>query len=98
VPSKELPASWIPSSGKRDTLSPVDEGYTESAERVRSLIERGQQDPSLFRAALLRVAPTERDAWLNLVLGLGELPDDGPDLPTASHTLWPMQNGQSATS
>jgi SAM-dependent methyltransferase len=64
-----------------DTLSSVDESHRESAERVRSLIERGLQDPSLFRAALLRVPPTERDGWLDLVLGLGELPDDDPDLP-----------------
>src|SRR4029078_9775031 len=45
------------------------------------VLERGQHDPSMFRAALLRVPPTERDAWLDLVLRLGELPDDGPALP-----------------
>jgi SAM-dependent methyltransferase len=59
----------------------VDEEHWESAEQVRSRIERGQHDPSTFRAALLRVPPTERDAWLDLVLGLGEIPDDGPELP-----------------
>ncbi len=59
----------------------MDEEHRENAERVRSLIVRGQQDPSAFRAALLGVPPTERDAWLDLVLGLGELPDDGPELP-----------------
>lgn len=59
----------------------MDEEHWESAEQVRSRIERGQHDPSTFRAALLRVPPTERDAWLDLVLGLGELPDDGPELP-----------------
>jgi SAM-dependent methyltransferase len=59
----------------------VHEEHRESAEQVRSRIERGQHDPSTFRAALLRVPPTERDAWLDLVLGLGELPDDGPELP-----------------
>jgi SAM-dependent methyltransferase len=37
--------------------------------------------PAEFRAALLAVAPTERDAWLNAVLGLGDLPEDGPELP-----------------
>jgi SAM-dependent methyltransferase len=62
-------------------LPPMDEGHRESAEHVRSLIERGQHDPSTFRAALLRVPPTERDAWLDLVLGLDDLPDDGPELP-----------------
>jgi len=59
----------------------MDADHRESAERVRALIQGGQQDPSTFRAALLRVPPTERDAWLDLVLGLGELPDDGPELP-----------------
>jgi SAM-dependent methyltransferase len=38
-------------------------------------------DPAAFRAAVLRVAPAERDAWLDRVLGLRELPEDGPDLP-----------------
>ena len=59
----------------------MDEDHRESAEHARSLIERGRHDPSTFRAALLRVPPTERDAWLDLVFGLGELPDDGPELP-----------------
>jgi hypothetical protein len=59
----------------------MDEGHRENAEHVRSLLERGQQDPSMFRAALLRIPPTERDAWLDRVFGLGEIPDDGPELP-----------------
>lgn len=59
----------------------MNEEHRESAERVRSRIERGQQDPPAFRAALLGVPPIERDAWLDLVLGLGEIPDDGPELP-----------------
>jgi hypothetical protein len=53
----------------------------EGVEAARSLITRGLADPSLFRAALLRVPPRERDAWLDLVFGLGDLPGDGPDLP-----------------
>jgi hypothetical protein len=59
----------------------MDEDQRENAEQVRSLIERGQHDPPTFRAALLSVPPTERDAWLDVVLGLGEIPDDGPELP-----------------
>jgi hypothetical protein len=55
--------------------------HRENAEHVRSLIERGHQDPKAFRAALLGVPPTERDAWLDLVLRLGEIPDDTPALP-----------------
>jgi hypothetical protein len=42
---------------------------------------RGLEDPYLFRDALLRVPPGERDAWLDSIFGLGDLPDDGPDLP-----------------
>lgn len=34
-----------------------------------------------FRRRLLAVAPARRDAWVDRVLGLGELPDDGHDLP-----------------
>ena len=52
-----------------------------SAERTRSLIERGLHAPATFREALLEVAPSERDSWLNVVLGLDEPPDDGPELP-----------------
>jgi SAM-dependent methyltransferase len=59
----------------------MEESHRASAERVRSRIERGLDDPSRFRAALASAPPAERDAWLDLVLGLGELPDDGPALP-----------------
>src|SRR5262245_51666960 len=52
-----------------------------SAEAARRSIERGLHDPSLFRAALLDVPVGDRDAWVDLVLGLGELPGDGPALP-----------------
>jgi SAM-dependent methyltransferase len=51
------------------------------AERVRAQIERGRSDPASFRAALLGVPALDRDAWLDRVLGLGELPDDDPALP-----------------
>jgi hypothetical protein len=34
-----------------------------------------------FRSALLRIPPAERDAWLDAVFGIVEVPDDGPDLP-----------------
>jgi SAM-dependent methyltransferase len=55
--------------------------YEESAESVRARIERGLTDPASFRAALLGIPPSERDAWVDRVLGLGELPDDEPELP-----------------
>lgn len=35
----------------------------------------------MFRAALMSVPAHERDAWLDLLLGLGPIPDDGPELP-----------------
>lgn len=62
-------------------LALVEERHRESAERVRSLVERGLHDASFFRMALLGVAPFDRDAWLDSVFGLGEVPDDGPALP-----------------
>jgi hypothetical protein len=52
-----------------------------SAEAARRSIERGAHDPSMFRAALLGVPVDARDAWVDLVLGLDELPADGPALP-----------------
>jgi SAM-dependent methyltransferase len=59
----------------------VEDRHRASAETVRSQLERGRQDGPAFRAALLAVPPADRDAWLDLVLGLGDLPDDGPELP-----------------
>ncbi len=69
------------SSAPHAMLSPVDGHHRQRAERVRSLIERGLHDRSFFRMALLGVPSTERDAWVGCVFGLGELPDDGPELP-----------------
>ena len=59
----------------------MDAGHRESAERVRSLIEQGLCDPSLFRAELTRIPPVARDAWVDQVFGLGAPPEDGPELP-----------------
>lgn len=59
----------------------MDACYHESAARIRSQIERGAHDTSSFRAALLDVPARERDAWVDCVLGLDEIPADGPDLP-----------------
>jgi SAM-dependent methyltransferase len=52
-----------------------------SAEAARRAIEDGAHDPSAFRAALLDVPAGERDAWVDRVLGLDDLPPDGPALP-----------------
>jgi len=55
--------------------------HRESAETLRSSIKSGLHEPSLFRSALVDVPPVDRDAWLDVVLGLEEPPDDGPELP-----------------
>ena len=38
-------------------------------------------NPRAFRAALLAVPPGERDAWVDRLFGLDDLPPDGPALP-----------------
>src|SRR5689334_6805613 len=48
---------------------------------MRAGVTRGRVSPAEFRAALAGVPREERDPWLDEVFGLGELPDDGPDLP-----------------
>ncbi|MBI5494489.1 MAG: hypothetical protein HY904_05635 [Deltaproteobacteria bacterium] len=55
--------------------------HWESAGRIRSLLLAGDAKPEVFRAALTDVAPAERDAWLDAVLGIESIPDDGPALP-----------------
>jgi hypothetical protein len=52
-----------------------------SAAAARRSIERGLHDPAAFRAALLAVPAGQRDAWADLVLGIDDLPLDGPALP-----------------
>jgi SAM-dependent methyltransferase len=59
----------------------VDAGDRESAERVRSLIERGRCDPSRFRAELTYIPPDARDPWVDQIFGLDAPPADGPQLP-----------------
>lgn len=46
-----------------------------------ALLASGQATPARFRTALMKVPAAQRDAWLDLVFGLAELPDDGPQLP-----------------
>jgi len=48
---------------------------------MRARIRDGASTPREFRHALLAVPPLERDAWLDAVLELDEVPDDGPALP-----------------
>ena len=62
-------------------VGPVEETHRESAEWIRSLLSNSQAPPAVFRAVLTSVPPPERDAWVDLVLGLESFPDDGPELP-----------------
>jgi SAM-dependent methyltransferase len=48
---------------------------------MRRLLEAGGCDPGALRAAVDRVAPLDRDAWIDVALGLGPPPDDGAALP-----------------
>jgi hypothetical protein len=59
----------------------MDARHLTSAEAARRAIAGGLHDPSAFRAALLGVPARDRDAWVDRVLGLEELPADGPSLP-----------------
>jgi hypothetical protein len=53
----------------------------ESALSMRKLLSSAQVTPAVFRDSLTKVPPSERDEWLDLVLGLDGVPEDGPDLP-----------------
>jgi SAM-dependent methyltransferase len=59
----------------------VDESCRASAEAMRLRIAGEHRDPADFLATLLRVPAADRDVWIDTVLGLDELPDDGPELP-----------------
>ena len=48
---------------------------------MQTLLASARSTPAVFREALTSVPPLERDAWLDLVLGIEEVPDDGPELP-----------------
>ncbi|MET0410124.1 MAG: hypothetical protein ABW217_02455 [Polyangiaceae bacterium] len=48
---------------------------------MRRALASHQVNPATFRAALASIAAAERDAWVDRVLGLAELPSDGPELP-----------------
>jgi SAM-dependent methyltransferase len=59
----------------------VDEHDRDGVERLRSLTAAGARNPSAFRATLARIAFAARDACVDRALGLGPIPDDGPELP-----------------
>lgn len=59
----------------------MEQVHRESAGRMRSMLSSGQVTPAVFRTALTDIPTAERDAWVDLVLGLDSIPDDGPALP-----------------
>lgn len=59
----------------------MDTADHDRAVRIREQLERGEHEPSRFRDALLATPAVDRDAWLDVALGLGEVHDDGPELP-----------------
>jgi SAM-dependent methyltransferase len=67
--------------GPRWYRGPVKDRDRATAERVRARLERGARDALAFRASLEAVPPLDRDAWLDVALGLGPPPADGPELP-----------------
>ncbi|MBL8922998.1 MAG: hypothetical protein JNJ54_29380 [Myxococcaceae bacterium] len=55
----------------------------ERAAALRQAISgAARPSPAGFRAALDSVPFADRDAWVDAVLGLTSIPDDGPDLPS----------------
>jgi hypothetical protein len=62
-------------------LRSVDDSLRETADLMRSRLVRGDVSPAVFRASLTSVPSTERDAWVDRVLGIRTVAEDGPDLP-----------------
>lgn len=48
---------------------------------MRARLVAGRVAPADFRAALAGLPLLERDGWLDRVLGIEDIPDDGPALP-----------------
>jgi len=48
---------------------------------VRALIENNRCSPALFCELIGGIPASERDAWVDLLLGLDGIPEDGPELP-----------------
>lgn len=52
-----------------------------AAHDLRADLRNGQVTPAKFNAALTGIAPSDRDAWLDLLWDIGEIPADDSDLP-----------------
>lgn len=48
---------------------------------MRAITERGLVTREAFRLSLEAVPPSERDVWVDRVLGIESFPEDGPELP-----------------
>ena len=59
----------------------MDGSRDEGAKAMRAVIRNGRSDPASFRASIQAISSVDRDAWLDRVLELGALPEDGPSLP-----------------
>lgn len=64
-----------------------------AAQSMRELLVRGRPSPAVVRAALQRVPAQDRDAWLDLVIGHGGLPDDDSSLPAGCVPYLPCSVG-----
>ncbi|NUP12820.1 MAG: hypothetical protein HOW73_42825 [Polyangiaceae bacterium] len=60
----------------------MDEAHRVDAERMRALLATNRVSPAAFRAAQAEVPGAYRDAWVDLIFGLGELADDDCALPS----------------
>ncbi|MBL4686230.1 MAG: hypothetical protein JKY37_16675, partial [Nannocystaceae bacterium] len=52
-----------------------------AAQVLRNSLIRDGPTPATFRAALARIPSTDRDAWLDVLWDIDELPEDDPLLP-----------------
>jgi hypothetical protein len=66
---------------ERFLIDAMDVTVRADALATREQLARGATDPADFRTRLLAVPPLQRDAWLDLVLGIEGVPDDGEQLP-----------------
>jgi SAM-dependent methyltransferase len=67
----------------------VEAKHRESAQRIRSQLQGQLHDPAEFSSILMSVPPADRDVWLDLVLEVDALPEDGPALPRGCVPYFP---------
>jgi len=62
-------------------VRPMQQTAQEAAKVLRSSLMRNGPEPESFRAALNGIRAEDRDAWLDLLWDIDELPEDDPLLP-----------------